>query len=468
MAENKAMFAYYNTKNAEQFLFYQIPKALFTNPAFSGLSCEAKVLYSLMLDRQKLSIQNGWYDEKGRVFIYFQISEIAKLLGCGTGKAVSLVQELDSERGIGLIEKKRRGCGPNVIYVKDFTSRLSSSSENSADKIPGNKATFPYYNAEKVEQFLFYQLPKALFTDHIFSGMSCKAKMLYSLMLDRQGLSVKNGWLDEQGRVFICFQISEIMELLGCRNDKAVSVAQELDSERGIGLIEKKRRGFGLPNVIYVKDFMSYLSNVPEKSYPEEMTDGQEPSGDDLKDDGTTAPQKNDATIYTSGMPCREQISEKGCEIYTEIPAEQENPYVGNRQVLSPDDDRKEHMLFGNIHQNCRSGESEIIEIGAPERNNTEFNNNYLSPERLSLSQNSTGTSSISPPQEKSVYHSEVSNNRDKYKKNKKNKNYYNTSYIPISQYSTGERSVIPGKDITEDQDIRQERNGYDGFEDTS
>ena len=51
MAENKAMFAYYNTKNVEQFLFYQIPKALFTDPVFSGLSCEAKVLYSLMLDR---------------------------------------------------------------------------------------------------------------------------------------------------------------------------------------------------------------------------------------------------------------------------------------------------------------------------------------------------------------------------------------------------------------------------------
>ena len=443
MAENKAMFAYYNTKNVEQFLFYQIPKALFTDPVFSGLSCEAKVLYSLMLDRQKLSIQNGWYDEKGRVFIYFQIVEVVKLLGCGTGKAVSLVQELDSERGIGLIEKKRRGCGPNAIYVKDFTSRQSSGSENSADKIPGNKATFPYYNAEKVERFHFYQLPKALFTDPIFSGLSCKAKMLYSLMLDRQGLSIKNEWYDEQGRVFICFQISEIMGLLGCGNDKAVALAQELDSERGIGLIEKKRRGLGLPNVIYVKDFSSCLNNDPG-----ELT------SEDLKDSRTAAPQTNEATAVTDSMPCGDESSEKRCEICTEIPAGQEHPCVAKRRVLLKDDDRNEQTPSGESPENSRIWESEITEIGLPERNNTEFNNNYPSPERIPLYQNSTGTSSISPPQEKSVYHSEVSNNRDKYKKNKK---YYNTNYIPISQKGTGERSVPPGKDITGCQDIQGE-----------
>ena len=31
---------------------------------------------------------------------------------------------------------------------------------------------------------------------------------------------------------------------------------KELDSEKGIGLIEKKRLGLGRPNVIYVKNFL--------------------------------------------------------------------------------------------------------------------------------------------------------------------------------------------------------------------
>ncbi len=52
------------------------------------------------------------------------------------------------------------------------------------------------------------------------------------------------------------------MELLGCGRQKAVKNLAELDSEKGIGLIEKKRLGLGRPNVIYVKNFM--LKNIPE------------------------------------------------------------------------------------------------------------------------------------------------------------------------------------------------------------
>ena len=37
---------------------------------------------------------------------------------------------------------------------------------------------------------------------------------------------------------------------------KAVKLMKELDAEKGIGLIEKKRLGLGKPNVIYVKNFM--------------------------------------------------------------------------------------------------------------------------------------------------------------------------------------------------------------------
>ena len=86
---------------------------------FKSLSCEAKVLYGLMLDRMSLSIKNRWFDEEDRVYIIFTVEEIAELLNCGTQKAVKLMKELDSNQGIGLIEKKRLGLGkPNVIYVK--------------------------------------------------------------------------------------------------------------------------------------------------------------------------------------------------------------------------------------------------------------------------------------------------------------------------------------------------------------
>ena len=115
----KIQFDYFTGMEAEQYSFYRVPKVLFTEPCFKALSCEAKVLYGLMLDRMSLSIKNRWLDSEDRVYIIFTVEEIAELMNCGTQKAVKLVKELDSNNGIGLIEKKRLGLGkPNVIYVK--------------------------------------------------------------------------------------------------------------------------------------------------------------------------------------------------------------------------------------------------------------------------------------------------------------------------------------------------------------
>lgn len=117
-------FDYFRGMEAGQYSFYRIPKMLFTAECFRSLSCEAKVLYGLMLDRMGLSIKNRWIDEEDRVYIVFTVEETAELMNCGMQKAVKLIKELDAEKGIGLIEKKRLGLGrPNVIYVKNFMIR---------------------------------------------------------------------------------------------------------------------------------------------------------------------------------------------------------------------------------------------------------------------------------------------------------------------------------------------------------
>lgn len=117
----KIQFDYFRGMEAEQYSFYRVPKVLFTAECFKSLSCEAKVLYGLMLDRMSLSIKNRWFDDEDRVYIIFTVDEIAELMNCGTQKAVKLIKELDTRNGIGLIEKKRLGLGkPNVIYVKNF------------------------------------------------------------------------------------------------------------------------------------------------------------------------------------------------------------------------------------------------------------------------------------------------------------------------------------------------------------
>ena len=87
-----------------------------------------------------------------------------------------------------------------------------------------------FFYGEQANIFSFYRFPKALFTDSRFRGISVEAKVLYGLLLDRMGLSVKNGWKDEEGRVYIIFTVEAIMEHLGCSNKKADRKSTRLNS----------------------------------------------------------------------------------------------------------------------------------------------------------------------------------------------------------------------------------------------
>ena len=118
-----------------------------------------------------------------------------------------------------------------------------------------NTLSFDYYYGQESEQFIFYRIPKLLFTDDRFSELSLEAKVLYGIMLDRMGLSIKNKWFDEQKRVYIVFTIDKIMNLLHCREQKANKLLKDLEE---IGLIERKRNGLGKPNFIYVKNFLGF------------------------------------------------------------------------------------------------------------------------------------------------------------------------------------------------------------------
>ena len=122
-----------------------------------------------------------------------------------------------------------------------------------------------YYYGIEAEQFSFYRVPRLLIKDERFKKLSSDAKLLYGLMLDRMSLSIKNEWFDEDNRAYIIYTIDSIMEDLGCGKEKAVKVLAELDSVKGIGLVEKVRRGLGKPDIIYVKNFASLAENVDEK-----------------------------------------------------------------------------------------------------------------------------------------------------------------------------------------------------------
>ena len=139
------------------------------------------------------------------------------------------------------------------------------------------KLTFRYFYGNEADQYSFYRIPKLLFKNEYFKNLSSDAKILYGLMLDRMSLSIKNQWFDEQNRAYIYFSIEDIMELLNCGRNKAVKSLQELDDENGIGLIEKRRQGFGvilhfippqiMPHSGKLKEGVKNLVSLESKSF---------------------------------------------------------------------------------------------------------------------------------------------------------------------------------------------------------
>ena len=126
---------------------------------------------------------------------------------------------------------------------------------------------FEYFYGNETEQFSFYRIPKMLFKEKMFKDVSAEAKVLYGLMLDRTGLSVKNGWLDDNERVYIYFTVEDVCDQLCCKKDKALKLFSELDTDKGIGLIERIRQGQGKPSRIYVMRFLGVKeTQTSEKS----------------------------------------------------------------------------------------------------------------------------------------------------------------------------------------------------------
>ena len=113
--------------------------------------------------------------------------------------------------------------------------------------------TFDYYYGAQAEQFNFIRIPKSMIVDPMFADLSVNAKLLYGVLLDRMNLSMKNRWFDSENRVYIIYQIAEIMEDFNFSKKTAVRYLNELED---FGLVEKKRRGLGLPSLLYVKNFI--------------------------------------------------------------------------------------------------------------------------------------------------------------------------------------------------------------------
>lgn len=160
---------------------------------------------------------------------------------------------------------------------------------------------FDYFYGAQADQFTFYRIPKNLFTDKRFAKLSSDAKVLYGLMLDRMGLSAKNGWFDEQGRVYIVFSTKEVMEAMNVCKKSACKYMAELDTVQGIGLIERVRLGLGQKSRIYVLNFITVEEPAKQQSLPLEAGEPVEKEIESKQPQlGAPSPISSGSHLYTS------------------------------------------------------------------------------------------------------------------------------------------------------------------------
>lgn len=101
--------------DVQNFYHLQVPRWLFTDSAYTGLSLEAKVVYSFLLNRFQLSRLNGWINADGEVFIIYTRKALAGEIQISYHKVIDCMKELS---GLRLIWEKRCGRGDaNQIYL---------------------------------------------------------------------------------------------------------------------------------------------------------------------------------------------------------------------------------------------------------------------------------------------------------------------------------------------------------------
>ena len=174
--------------------------------------------------------------------------------------------------------------------------------------------TLDYFYGQTGELFSFYRIPKALFQEQRFQSLSTDAKTFYGILLDRMSLSAKNGWLDEQNRVFIIFTIEDVKRSLCCADNKATKLLRELEE---FGLIERKRRGLGRPSLVYVKNFSADSSKTRFQNRENHESGGFKSASQDPAKPRCNKTDKNNTEMNetypfnseeTDGMSQREQL----------------------------------------------------------------------------------------------------------------------------------------------------------------
>ncbi len=111
------------------------------------------------------------------------------------------------------------------------------------------KPTFPLMKQSDIQSIYHLQMPRWLFTDERYTGLALETKVAYTFLLNRFQLSRLNGWVNEDGAVFIVYTRRSLAEEMQVSYRKIIEAMKELTAA---GLIWEKRCVRGDANQIYL------------------------------------------------------------------------------------------------------------------------------------------------------------------------------------------------------------------------
>ena len=159
-----------------------------------------------------------------------------------------------------------------------------------------------------IQNVYHMQMPRWLFSDPRYADMSLDAKVTYTFLLNRFQLSRRNGWVNDQGEVFVIFPRKALAAELRICEQRVTAAFRKLAE---LQLIWEKRCGRGDANQIYLATVVPmedsayecapFLSPEPEECGSRtagfEVLDGTEPQNMQSKN-GRNGPSRTAESTF--------------------------------------------------------------------------------------------------------------------------------------------------------------------------
>ena len=198
---------------------------------------------------------------------------------------------------------------------------------------------FDYYYGVDAEQISFLIVPKFLIRDERFKSLSSDSVLLYSMMLERMGLSRKNGWFDGENRAFIYYSVENAMDDIGRSKPTVIKAIKELET---MGLIERHKQGQGRPTIVYVKKIRGEKKSRNADEKPEVKNLYFKKSNSFTSKSKEALPQevkdfdfKGSKTFTSEGKEALPQEVKDLAPNYTELNDTEKNQTEGNQSYQS-------------------------------------------------------------------------------------------------------------------------------------